>query len=88
MLPKISPILAQKGPRSLACGLGKTVCLDPTSASQGQVWGGFLTYLETEDGFCYLALVPDIFSRFIVGFDVSTSLAVEGALAALNLAIS
>jgi putative transposase len=37
---------------------------------------------------CYLCLITDAFSRFIVGFDVSTSLAVEGALRALNMAIA
>jgi transposase InsO family protein len=54
----------------------------------GQVWVCDLTYLETEAGFCYLALVTDAYSRYIVGFDVSTSLAVEGALRACNRAIN
>jgi putative transposase len=54
-----------------------------------QVWVCDITYLETqEDGFCYLCLVTDAFSRFIVGFDVATSLAVEGALRALDRAIA
>ena len=35
----------------------------------------------------YLALVTDLFSRKIVGFDVSDSLAVEGALRACKMAI-
>ena len=59
---------------------------DLTQTQPGQAWVCDLTYLETEVGFCYLALITDAFSRFIVGFDVSTSLAVEGALAALNQA--
>lgn len=54
-----------------------------------QVWVCDLTYLETQDdGFCYLCLITDAFSRFIVGFDVATSLAVEGALRALDRAIA
>jgi transposase InsO family protein len=53
-----------------------------------QVWVCDITYLETEEGFCYLALVTDAFSRFITGFDVSTSLAVEGALRALEMGIA
>jgi transposase InsO family protein len=54
-----------------------------------QVWVCDITYLETQDdGFCYLCLITDAFSRFIVGFDVSTSLAVEGALRALDMAIA
>jgi len=53
-----------------------------------QLWVCDITYLETEEGFCYLALVTDAFSRFIAGFDVATSLAVEGALRALKMGIA
>lgn len=53
-----------------------------------QVWVCDITYLETEHGFCYLTLVTDAFSRFIVGFDVATSLAVDSALCALDMAIA
>jgi transposase InsO family protein len=54
-----------------------------------QVWVCDITYLETqEEGFCYLCLLTDAYSRFIVGFDVATSLAVEGALRALNQALA
>lgn len=53
-----------------------------------QVWVCDITYLETQaDGFCYLCLITDAFSRFIVGFDLSTSLAVEGARHALEMAV-
>ena len=41
-----------------------------------------ITYLQTLEGFVYLALITDLFSRKIVGFDVSESLSVEGALRA------
>ena len=44
-----------------------------------QVFVADITYLQTLEGFVYLALVTDLFSRKIVGFDVSDSLAVEGA---------
>jgi transposase InsO family protein len=52
-----------------------------------QVWVGDITYIATEEGFVYLALLTDVFSRFIVGYDVSSSLAVEGSLRALDNAI-
>lgn len=52
-----------------------------------QAWVGDITYLTTEKGFVYLALLTDAFSRFIVGFDLSSSLATEGCLRALNQAI-
>ena len=39
------------------------------------------------EGFVYLALITDLFSRKIVRFHVSDSLSVEGALRALNMAL-
>jgi transposase InsO family protein len=53
-----------------------------------QVWVSDITYIETEVGFGYLSLVTDAYSRFIVGYDFSTSLAVEGTQAALTMAIT
>jgi putative transposase len=52
-----------------------------------QAWVGDITYLQTEAGFCYLFLLTDAFSRYIVGYELSTSLAVEGAKRALEMAI-
>lgn len=53
-----------------------------------QVWVADITYLTTEQGFIYLALLTDAFSRFVVGFDLSASLAVEGSLRALEQAMA
>lgn len=52
-----------------------------------QAWAADITYLETDEGFCYLSLLTDAHSRYIVGSDVSVSLAVEGAEAALLQAV-
>ena len=52
-----------------------------------QVFVADITYLDTLEGFVYLALITDLFSRKIVGFDVSDSLSVEGALRALKIAL-
>ncbi len=52
-----------------------------------QLWVGDITYLTFVGGFAYLALLTDAFSRFIVGFDLSLSLAVEGCLRALDHAL-
>jgi transposase InsO family protein len=52
-----------------------------------QVWVGDITYLSLESGFAYLAMLTDAYSRFIVGFDLSLSLAVEGCQRALNRAL-
>lgn len=52
------------------------------------VWVADITYLTLETGFAYLALLTDAFSRFIVGFDLSCSLAVEGAERSLKQAVN
>lgn len=52
-----------------------------------QLWVGDITYLTMERGFAYLALLTDAYSRFIVGFDLSLSLAVEGCRRALSRAL-
>jgi transposase InsO family protein len=52
-----------------------------------QGWVGDITYIETENGFLYLSLITDIFSRRIMGFDLCPTLAVEGAMRALQMAL-
>lgn len=58
-----------------------------TVTAPRQLWVGDVTYLTSENGFAYLALLTDAYSRFIVGFDLSLSLAVEGCLRALSSAL-
>ena len=53
----------------------------------GQVLVSDITYIRTDEGFVYLALVMDAFSRKIVGYDCSDSLEAEGCLRALNRAM-
>lgn len=45
-----------------------------------------ITYIRTLEGFMFLSLVMDAFSRAIVGYDSSDSLEMEGALRALSMA--
>ncbi len=51
------------------------------------LWVVDLTYVATWSGFVYVAFVIDAFSRFIVGWQVSRSLATDLALDALEMAI-
>ena len=46
-----------------------------------------ITYIRTDQGFVYLALVMDAFSRKVIGYDCSDSLEAEGCLRALNRAL-
>jgi len=52
-----------------------------------QVYVSDITYLTIIDGFCYLALITDLFSRKIVGYCLSQSLGIEGCLTALRMAL-
>ncbi|MFD2914757.1 IS3 family transposase [Psychroserpens luteus] len=52
-----------------------------------QVWVSDITYIRTVKGFCYLALITDMYSRKIVGYDISDSLELKGCVRALNKAI-
>jgi len=52
-----------------------------------QVWVSDITYLGTRKNPSYLALITDAYSKKIVGYDVSTSLAVDGTVRALEMAI-
>ncbi|WP_179022534.1 IS3 family transposase [Winogradskyella forsetii] len=52
-----------------------------------QVWVSDITYIRTVKGFCYLALITDMYSRKIVGYDLSDSLELKGCVRALNKAI-
>lgn len=51
-----------------------------------ELWVSDITYIRTLQGFCYLALITDAFSRKIVGYDISDSLELNGCLRALKLA--
>ena len=52
-----------------------------------QVWVGDLTYLRTEEGFLFLALLTDKRSRKIVGFHCADTLEAVGCLRALEMAL-
>jgi putative transposase len=58
-----------------------------SAVAPNQLWVADVTYVSTWSGFCYVAFVTDVFSRFIVGWRVSTSLHTELALDALEMAI-
>jgi len=52
-----------------------------------QVWVSDITYIRTIKGFCYLALITDLYSRKIIGYDISDSLELSGCLRALQKAL-
>jgi transposase InsO family protein len=58
-----------------------------TVTAPNQVWVSDITYIRTDEGYNYLSLVTDKFSRKIVGYDLSETLKAEGALRALQMAV-
>ncbi len=52
-----------------------------------QVWVSDITYIGTRNKPMYLSLITDAYSKKIVGYDVSESLAVDGSVRALKMAL-
>jgi putative transposase len=55
-------------------------------SAPNQVWVSDLTYLRTQTGFVYMAVVLDLFARRVVGWTVSQDLDAEIAVEALRRA--
>ena len=53
-----------------------------------RVWVADQTYIRLRQGFCYLSLVTDLYSRKIVGYNVSPTLETSGPLTALRMALA
>lgn len=59
-----------------------------TAAAPNRIWLADITYIETDQGWLYLATVMDLYSRKIVGWAMADHLRAELPLAALRMAIS
>jgi transposase InsO family protein len=53
-----------------------------------QIWVSDITYVGNRSNPSYLALITDAYSKKIVGYNISDSLAVEGSLKALEMALN
>jgi transposase InsO family protein len=52
------------------------------------VWQTDITYFPVNDTFCYIIFITDIFSRFIISYEVSDHMRAEANIAALKRAIN
>ncbi|MET4606900.1 transposase InsO family protein [Bradyrhizobium sp. JR4.1] len=59
-----------------------------SSAAPNQIWLAHITYIETDQGWLYLATVMDLYSRKIVGWAMADHLRADLPLTALRMAIS
>jgi transposase InsO family protein len=51
-----------------------------------QKWAGDITYLRTDEGWLYLAMVIDLWSRAVIGWSISSLMATQLACDALQMA--
>ena len=58
-----------------------------TAEAPNQVWVGDITYVPTREGWLYLAVLLDLFSRRVVGWATSDTIDTLLALSALNMAM-
>ncbi len=65
----------------------KNIIKDLEVIRPNQVWISDITYIRTLKGFCYLALITDMHSRKIIGYDLSDSLELKGCVRALKKAM-
>ncbi|WP_414646173.1 IS3 family transposase [Bradyrhizobium sp. 2S1] len=59
-----------------------------TATAPNRIWLADITYIETDQGWLYLATVMDLYSRRIVGWAMADHLRAELPLAALRMAVS
>ena len=81
-----------KGPRTTVPGTGLDSRQDHVNRAfvadcPDRLWVADITYVRTFAGWVYCAFVLDVFSRRIVGWQVSTSLRTDLALDALNMGL-
>lgn len=89
-------LLLEPKPAEYPCTTNSHHCLPVfTNRIQGlevskpnEVWVGDLTYVRTEMGFLYLALLTDKKSRKVVGYHCGETLAAGGCLEALKQALA
>jgi len=60
---------------------------DFTASAPNELWVADATYVPTWEGFLYLAVVVDVFSRRVVGWSMANHLRTELMLAALDMAL-
>lgn len=58
-----------------------------TAAAPNKIWTADITYINTWEGFLYLAFILDIYSRRVVGWSMATHLRSELVVDALEMAL-
>lgn len=82
---KFKPVTTQADPEGPV--FPDLVNQDFTTEKPNKIWVGDITYLETAEGFVYLATVIDLFSRKVVGWAMGDTLEAKLAVDALKMAV-
>jgi transposase InsO family protein len=61
---------------------------DFSPAGLNQVWAGDITYIRTGEGWLYLAVVMDLYSRKIVGWKMSNRMSRDLVIGAMRMALT
>jgi len=82
---------------ALSAAVGAKTAVDPqidalkrnfTATEPNKAWVTDITYLPTRQGWLYVAVILDLFSRRIVGWATSQNIDCHLALAALDMAVT
>ncbi len=82
--------------RSLACGVSlpdyaaiwSLFTLRLTRDGPNQKWAGDISYIWTNEGWLYLAVIIDLYSRRVIGWAVSNRMKRDLAIRALDMAVA
>jgi len=66
----------------------KNLLIEERIERPDQAWVCDITYLRLSKGFCYLALITDVYSRKIIGYHVNDTLELKGCIKAFEMACS
>jgi putative transposase len=79
------PVTTQREPAALAAP--NLLAQDFTASQPNEKWLADITYIDTAEGWLYLALVMDLFARPIVGWSMATHLRAELVEDAFRMAV-
>ena len=67
--------------------VGNSLARDFSASRPNERWVTDISYVWTDEGWCYLAVILDLFSRAVVGWALDTTLSTRLPLTALDMAI-
>lgn len=81
----------RKGPRTTFSALWMkrypNLAKDFEPLASNQLWVSDITYIRVKEGFAYLSLITDAYSRKIVGYQLNGNLSAKGPSSALRMAL-